>query len=307
MSTFSLVDDAISKLGTAFSLIEQRDHAAGDQLHKIATAIQQLCRADEDGALAAMHLFNRAASTRELPVYYAILCEIIGRELQYATSRRHLLICAALTANYSYMDFQDRLNRQSEPLTEMQREKIYRHPRESRVALEEAGIHDELWLKLVEQHHEREDGSGYPDGVSRDRLDPAAALILVSETYCAGITCRGYRQKKFESSSQHATSVMLGLYKQTQNGSSDLMQRFIKTIGVYPPGSWVKLADGETAIVTNRQSNSSTPLVRSFMSRHEEPFSTPMLRDTSDPDYRIAGIAAPPERRARIHMSSLWA
>lgn len=307
MSTFSLVDEAITKLATAFSLIEQQDPAAEEQVRRVARGVAEFCHADQDGALAAMHLFNRIASTRELPVYYAILCEIMGQEFQYTARRRHVLLCAALTANYSYMDFQDRLNRQSEPLTEIQREKIYRHPHESSAALREAGVRDELWLKLVDQHHEREDGSGYPDGITRDHLDPAAALILVSETYCAGITCRGYRQRRFESSSQHATAVMLNLYKQGQHGPSELMQRFIKTIGVYPPGSWVRLADGETAIVTHRQSNSSTPMVRSFVSRLDEPFPRPMLRDTSDPDYRITGISEPPDKRVRIHMSSLWA
>ncbi len=306
MSTFSNVDEAITRLGTAFSLIEQRDHGAAEEVRRVATAVQRLCKDDEDGALAALHLFNRDATTRELPVYYAILCEILGKELQYSARRRHALLCAALTANYSYMDFQDRLNRQAEPLTEVQREKIYRHPHESSAALRDAGVQDELWLQLVDQHHERDDGSGYPDGLTRERLDPAAGLILVAETYCAGITCRGYRKKKFDRSSQHATSVMLGLYKQGQNSSSELMQRFIKAIGVYPPGSWVRLVCGEIALVTHRQANSSTPLVRSFINRQDDPFPTPMLRDTSDPDYRISAIAAPPERRVRIHMSSLW-
>ena len=61
----------------------------------------------------------------------------------------------------------------------------------------------------------------------------------------------------------------------------------IKAVGIYPPGSFVKLASNEIATVTRRGVNTLTPRVAVLVNRDGMPMAEPAIRDTRLPSYRI--------------------
>ena len=81
----------------------------------------------------------------------------------------------------------------------------------------------------------------------------------------------------------------------------------IKAIGIYPPGSFVKLASGEIATVVRRGVNTLTPRVAVLVNRQGMPMVEPALRDTRLPDYRIVASVNHKDIKVRADLVRLLA
>ncbi len=116
---------------------------------------------------------------------------------------------------------------------------------------------------IVADHHERIDGSGYPAGKAGAALSSPSQLVALTDSYddmLSGRNCVALQP----------TEVLRQLYVQANTGSveRDLVEKVIRSLGVYPIGSVVELNTGERAVVvaTNR-ATALKPTVRIIMSR----------------------------------------
>ncbi len=82
-------------------------------------------------------------------------------------------------------------------------------------------------------------------------------------------------------------------------------QALIRTLGLYPPGVWVKLQCGEVAMVVRRSAAAKAPVVVSLVSRTGMPVAVPALRNTTLPDYAVTGAVAPAQVRVRPNLDAL--
>jgi two-component system cell cycle response regulator len=79
------------------------------------------------------------------------------------------------------------------PLDENEWDQIRRHPVLGEQILSEAGLHDiASWVRW---HHERPNGSGYPDGLNQEQIPLEAAILAVADAFDAMITDRCYRAR----------------------------------------------------------------------------------------------------------------
>ena len=94
------------------------------------------------------------------------------------------------------------------------------------------------------EHHLRLDGSGYPFGVKRPKLNVATMLCSISDVYDAMRSQRAYQQA-------FPTDRILAVLKQKDGTQFDqhLVRRFVQLLGIYPPGNLVKLSSNEVAVV----------------------------------------------------------
>ncbi len=97
---------------------------------------------------------------------------------------------------------------------------------------------------IAYQHHERYDGTGYPQSITHDDVDDNSVVVGISDVYDAMTSKRVYR----DPSSPYSVTKDLFYTKGTQFHSR-LVDEFIKCIGIYPIGSYVKLSTGERAEV----------------------------------------------------------
>ena len=79
------------------------------------------------------------------------------------------LMAAALTMNIGMLSLQEVLYQQEKDLTSEQKQLIDSHPAQSVVMLREAKVTDRLWLKCVLAHHEKIDGTAYPNQLSGEQ------------------------------------------------------------------------------------------------------------------------------------------
>jgi putative nucleotidyltransferase with HDIG domain len=94
------------------------------------------------------------------------------------------------------------------------------------------------------EHHLRLDGGGYPDGVRRDSLNVATMLCSIADVYDAMRSQRAYQQA-------FPTDRILAVLKRNDGRQFDqnLVRRFTQLMGIYPPGTLVRLSTGEVAVV----------------------------------------------------------
>ena len=105
--------------------------------------------------------------------------------------------------------------------------------------------------EVIEQHHEFLDGSGYPVGLKGDQITRLARIVAI--TNCYDELCNPPDIKKALPPKQ-AMAVLYAKYKDKLD--ANIVQLFIKTMGVYPPGTMVTLSDGSIGLVTAVSSKS---------------------------------------------------
>jgi len=99
-------------------------------------------------------------------------------------------------------------------------------------------------LGIVLGHHERIDGSGYPKGISGNQVHPYNIICGMADVFDAVSTERVYR-KGF----QPFAALRVLFQMRDKQFSAKWLDRFVYTLGIYPPGTVVRLDTGEVAVV----------------------------------------------------------
>jgi putative nucleotidyltransferase with HDIG domain len=121
------------------------------------------------------------------------------------------------------------------------------------------------------EHHLRLDGSGYPAGAVRSSLNVGTMLCSIADVYDAMRSQRKYQQA-------FPSDRILAVMRQNDGLQFDqnLVRRFTQLVGIYPPGSLVRLSTGETAVVVKTYApDPSRPQVRVIGDPTGKPFETP--------------------------------
>lgn len=253
-----------------------------------AERIVKACAVSADACLASVHLDFRNPYRLAHPIHTAVVGSLIARRLGLDEKECVAVACAALTCDFGMLDLAY-LEKQNEVLDEGQFEALRAHPARSTSMIERAGVADQNWLNIVAAHHERWNGSGYPNGVSRRNIPVGARILAVADSYTAMIKTRPYRASlaPFGALSQLFRD-MGTLY------DPDVCAALVKEIGMYPPGSFVRLANTETAVVKSRSNSAEWPVFAVY-GPDDLPYLSPQLRDASSQAYSVVGARAQSE------------
>lgn len=303
-NTFLILDTAKIRMQRFFEQFRLgKGHA--DFLRRIedlAVTIQEACSHDTDAALANLHLDYETSYAVVHHMQAAILCEIIGKKLGVKEETRLTLVKAALSHDIDLLDIQDTLDRQVAPLDDFQKGRIRAHPKNSAKTLRTLGVADRTWLDAVEHHHERLDGSGYPDALTGDAVAIPTRVLAVADIYSAMIRDRPYRKAMVSSEAMRRL-----LLEQGDKTDHRLTQMMIKEIGVFPPGALVQLANKEISVVKHRQPSGLCPIVYSFIKANGMPMLMPLRRETAKAEHSVEGIVPFSNYRGSIAViRGLW-
>ena len=267
---------------------------------RLAAAVREVVDRDADAALGASHLDRAHHYVYSHALQTALLSELVGRRLKLDEDRRDAMLAATLTANIGMHQLQMTLYSQQEPLSEAQKRQIHDHPERSVALLEQAGVTSDDWLEIVRQHHERIDGGGYPHGLAGDDFILEARIIAIADRYHAMVSGREHRRGLVP------RNALRKLFME-DGGAIDntLAQIFIKEVGIFPPGSWVKLANGESGLVIRRGKTANTPTVAALRGRDGAPFTRPVHRETDSEECAVAGLEGRPEH-IPFAMGYIW-
>lgn len=296
---FWLWNDIIEKLGHFLRQYDNEDDIPG-HIGILARLVQMLTDRSKDAALAAMILLTDQGRYPLVHcLHSAILCDMVAMRLEWSEERRRSLVCAALTMNISMVDTQQKLAEQVEPLTPDQRLDIKSHPKTSADILNRIGVDDSIWLQTVHDHHETPLGNGYPNGIKE--IGEEATLLRTADVFSAKVSPRLNRKQMNGAQASRVLFTDPGM-----TTANPFIAVLIKEVGIYPPGSFVKLATGETGIVYKRASNAHTPVVLSLTNSRGTPEVKPIRRDTSREEFKIMSIIPRENIMIRINPENIW-
>lgn len=135
-----------------------------------------------------------------------------------------------------------------------------RHPEHGVALLQEWGASAAV-IDVCRHHHEKFDGSGYPDRQAGSGISLLSRIAAVCDVYDAISSTRPYKQAWSPAESIHRMAEWTGHF------DPQVFQAFVRTVGIYPIGSLVRLSNEQLAVVVDQHPHSLlTPKVRVFFS-----------------------------------------
>jgi HD-GYP domain-containing protein (c-di-GMP phosphodiesterase class II) len=290
---FQLLDAFTNRLKQLFSTINAEPGPERDQVVKmfservmgLAGDIQKLCKYDTDALLGAMHLDKSARYTIIHPLYRGVLSELLGKRKQIPEEDRRRIIAAGLTCALSMLKLQDELLKQEQPLTPEQKAMLNQQPLDTCELLKSLGVTDEMWLSSVAHYHELLNGKGYPAGLSGAQISLGGRVLRVADTYTAMLTPRPYRKALLSKSAMREI-----LLKKGAEVDDELAIHIVKELGIYPPGAFVKIRNGELAVVIKRTENPKSPRIKAVVGPRGMPYDKPIPRDSAFNEFEVLDI-----------------
>jgi len=167
---------------------------------------------------------------------------------------------------------------------------IRKHPEAGhRMLLDAKGV-GEVPLDVCLHHHEKVSGNGYPHRLKGDEISVFARMGAVCDVYDAITSNRPYKAGWDPSESVQRMAQW------AREGQFDegIFQAFVRSIGIYPTGSLVKMASGRLAVVVEQGAQSLLhPVVRSFYSTKSKEPIAPELIDTARSTDQIVSRESP--------------
>ncbi|MFU0825327.1 HD-GYP domain-containing protein [Clostridium sp.] len=143
-------------------------------------------------------------------------------------------------------------------LTEKEFEIVKNHPTYGKEILEKRGIFSQKVIDGVFHHHERVDGSGYPNGLRGDKISDYAKIISVSDVFTAVSANRSYRNK-FEPKEAYEL-ILSGMGSKFDK---KVIEKFKENFAIYPLGCCVRLSNGVEGYVIRQNKNlPDRPVIR---------------------------------------------
>jgi len=169
-------------------------------------------------------------------------------------------------------------------LTDAEFALVKTHPAEGhKLLLAGTGI-NEVTRDVCLHHHEKVDGSGYPEGLTGDTMSIYAKMGAVCDVYDAVTSNRPYKAGWDPAESIKRMAEWPGHFDQT------VFQAFVKSLGIYPVGSLVRLASGKLGVVTEQGEQSLLkPKVKVFFSTKSQAYIKPETIDLARSPEKIAG------------------
>lgn len=206
------------------------------------------------------HIKNKDDYLLEHSINVAVLMALFSRHLGFDKELTTQLALGALLHDVGKIKIPDKVLNKPGKLNEDEYELVKRHVEFSRDILKATPGVPALSLSVAEYHHERLDGNGYPYGIAGDNITIYQRMISICDVYDAITADRVYSNGRTP-----VTAFRILMDNAPSHFDPELVQQFIKCIGVHPVGTLVRLHSGRLGIVTeSNEKNPLQPIVKVF-------------------------------------------
>jgi HD-GYP domain-containing protein (c-di-GMP phosphodiesterase class II) len=196
----------------------QRERSGPEQLEELTGTLYKLCGGDEDCQVPllkeAIESLSRAAESRELQTsghgdLVARYSEVMARALGLSSEETADLVYAARVHDVGKIFIPERILNKPGPLND---EEFFHVRLHAHVGGEIVGTipHSGMMREAIEHHHQRFDGSGYPDGLRGEQIPLWARIIGLADAYANMITEQSFSSARTPDQALEELSKMSG-------------------------------------------------------------------------------------------------
>ncbi|MBS0153217.1 MAG: DUF3391 domain-containing protein [Nitrospira sp.] len=238
-------------------------------------------------AIQKIKQFDRSLTTHALDT--CILSLILALESGLDQSAQELVGMGALLHDAGYVRLPRNLVRKRDECTGQDKTLLEQHCKLGVAVLaEQPGMPEDV-LRIVREHHERSDGSGFPAALQNDQTLHLARIVGIVDFYDGMVSRRGTRPSMMP----HDAVRQLFLAGERGQFEKPLVEVMIRSIGVYPVGSLVRLNTGEHAVVVGvNPQQRLKPLVKITTDPQGGSYPTPIEVDLAAPsaDHTVRSV-----------------
>lgn len=218
---------------------------------------------------------KRSARNYSRAVATAVWCAMYGRYLGFGRTQLQELAIGGLLLDIGNVGVPDEIVNAEGSITITEFNSLSRHVRFGLQILKSSGGFSESILEMVQFHHERADGSGYPGKKAGNHIPVFGRIAGVADCYDAMTTKTAYSPAVAAYDSARELNDMRG--KEFQ---AEVVGQFLKMIGMFPTGSVVEFSDGIVGVVLEQnRSNPLRPKVMLLRGSNGQAFDQPQVLD----------------------------
>jgi len=214
------------------------------KLKKSVEPIVDSISRNPDACLWVARLKQHDEYTYQHSLGSAIWSVSLGRQLGLPRHDLRSLAMGCLLMDVGKLRVDPKLLNAGRELTVEEMAHVYSHVGFGLEIIQESGILNQDVIDMVAHHHERYDGSGYPDGLTRDNIPSFARIAAIVDTYDAVTSNRSYAAAVSPSE-----AIRLLYQSRDADFQAELVEAFIQAVGIYPAGTLVELSSGEVGVV----------------------------------------------------------
>jgi putative nucleotidyltransferase with HDIG domain len=228
------------------------------------------------------HMKKRDEYTSIHCMNVSILAITFGRTLGLDRQRLELLGLGALLHDIGKMEVPLEILNKPGRLTDEEFDIVKSHSMNGYNLLRQKEDMPTEVLEIVRSHHERINGRGYPQGLTGELIDQLTQITSIVDVYDAITSDRCYH----DGISPH--EALKNMFDWAgDNFDAELVEQFIKCLGIYPIGSMVELNSGHIGIVVSASEKSRLrPIILVVINKSGERYSMPRLLNLAHPQWR---------------------
>ncbi len=294
-----------SALTTVESVLAGAKLGKGPEIEAVESVVYEMIHSVErnkDALISIGRIKKVHEYTSMHSVSVGILMVAFGMHLGFDLAQVRQLGIGGLLHDIGKATVPEALIKKPGYLSEEERKTIQAHVDYGRKILENSPHLGEISFAVTDHHHERLDGTGYPNHIRGDDISIFGQMSAIVDVYDAMTSDRSYKKRR------HPTEVLRMLHESENIYKRELVERFISCIGIYPAGTLVRLESGYMGVVLGQGERSLLhPRVRVMYNLKKQCVTTPRTVDLSRPskkwgDDRVVGYESPDKWQITPHV-----
>ncbi len=235
----------LSRMRTVRNKIDHHPIEAVDEANQLIDDIVDKLLCDD---AVCLHLVNGKNEFEDIVFFHSlnvtVLSLMIGKVKGYPINTLKELAFASMFHDLGKMRIPHKIIRKSTYLTEPEKSYLMMHTKYGSEIAQHIHSFPESACRVIEQHHELMDGSGYPQGLTGNDIDELAQIVAVANAFDNLCHTSNLKEQKLP---YLALSHLFKSCKHLYNNEN--LNILVKLMGVFPPSTYVQLSNGMTGIV----------------------------------------------------------
>lgn len=250
----------------------------GIQVDKIKDAVSPMIDSvlrNQDAMAWLVTLRKRDEYAYNHSIATSVWALVLGRHLGFDRNGLQILAMGGILLDIGKVAIPESITNKEGPLTEEEAEIMQAHVHYGeRLAKKTPGISEEV-LEMIRSHHERHDGSGYPNGIAGSDIPVYGRIAGLVDCYDAMISRRPWAEPKSSYDAVRELNTLAGTEFQRE-----LIEQFVQALGMFPTGTVVEMNTGEVGIVIEQNRiRRLRPKIMLVLDKRHEPLGSSKVID----------------------------